>query len=150
MFADLLHFREDGRIDLFGGNAFLFPVEYVLKIEEKLDPNEIYSYAKKIPEKIIYILRQRGMKDLEMLDFLLELAEVFGMGSVQVPDFSQNKSSHEVIIKNANPNKLSCHHTRGYLATVFSDSLKKNFDCEETKCVSRGAENCVFILSSKS
>lgn len=149
MFADLLRFGEDGKIDLFNNAAFLFPSEYILKLEEHLQPNEIYLLAKKIPEPIISILVQRGMKDLERLDFLLELAEVFGMGSIQIPGFERENKKHEVLVKNATPNKVSCHHTRGYLATAFSTSLKKKFECQETKCVSTGAEQCVFVLSSE-
>lgn len=148
MFADLLNFGEDGKINLFNTAAFLFPSEFVLKLEEKLSIEELYSLSKKIPEPIIKILTQRKMNDLEKLDFLLELAEVLGMGNIQIPNFDQQKTIHEVIIKNSTANKVSCHHTRGYLATVFSDSLKKNFECQETKCVSKGDEHCLFILSS--
>ena len=149
MFADLLRFGESGRVDLFGNAAFLFPADYVHRLEEKITSEEVYSYSKKIPDKIISILRERGMKDLERLDFLLELAEVLGMGNVNVPSFDQTKKNHEVVIKNANSNKVSCHHTRGYLATVFSDCLKRKFECEETTCVSKGGENCTFVLLSK-
>ncbi len=149
MFADLLGFGEDGKINLFNGTAFLFPSDFVLKIEEHAQPDELYELAKKMPLPIIKILSDRKMKELERLDFLLELAEVFGMGSVNVPNFDQNQSTHEVMITNANSNKVSCHHTRGYLATVFSDSLKKNFECEETQCVSKGGKTCIFVLSVK-
>lgn len=149
MFADLLFFGEDGRINLFNSSAFLFPSEFILRIEEHLPPDEIYEFAKKMPLPIIKILSDRKMNELERLDFLLELAEVFGMGSINVLDFDQNKSTHEVIITNVNPNKVSCHHTRGYLASIFSDSLKRNFECDETQCVSKGGENCRFVLSSK-
>ena len=147
MFADLLRFGEDGKINLFDGSAFLFPSEYILKIEEHLQPEEIYELAKKIPLQVIKILTDRKMAELERLDFLLELAEVFGMGSISVPNFNQTNETYEVLIVNANKNKVSCHHTRGYMATVFSDSLKKNLKCEETQCISKGAENCKFVLS---
>lgn len=149
MFADLLNFGEDGRINLFNNSAFLFPSEFILKIEEHLSPDEIYELAKKMPIPIIKILSDRQMKEIERLDFLLQLAEVFGMGSINVPNFDQNKATHDVTITNANPNKISCHHTRGYLASIFSDSLKKNFECNEIECVSKGAEKCKFVLSSK-
>ncbi len=149
MFADLLRFREDGRIDLFNSAAFLFPSEFILKIEEHLPPEEIYVLAKKIPLPIIKILSDRKMKELERLDFLLQLAEVLGMGSISVPNFDQNNSTHEVSITNTNPNKVSCHHTRGYLASIFSDALKKTFECNEIQCVSQGAESCKFTLSVK-
>jgi predicted hydrocarbon binding protein len=149
MFADLLGFGEDGRINLFNTSAFLFPTEFILKIEERVSPDEIYELAKKMPLPIIKILTDRKMEELERLDFLLELAEVFGMGNISVPNFDQNKSTHEVVITNANPNKILCHHTRGYLASVFSDSLKKTFECNETQCVSKGGENCKFTLSPK-
>lgn len=149
MFADLLRFREDGRIDLFNNSAFLFPSEFILKIEERLSPSEIYELAKKIPLPIIKILSERQMKELERLDFLLQLAEVLGMGSISVPNFDRNKNTHEVIITNTNPNKVSCHHTRGYLASIFSDALTKIFECTETECVSQGMGNCKFTLSIK-
>ena len=149
MFADLLNFGEDGRINLFNGSAFLFPSEFVLKIEEHLSPDEIYELAKKMPLPIIKILSDRKMKELERLDFLLQLAEVFGMGSINVPNFDQSKITHEVTITNANHNKISCHHTRGYLSSIFSDSLKKSFECNETECVSKGAGKCKFVLSAK-
>ena len=149
MFADLLSFGEDGRISLFNNSAFLFPSDFILKLEEQLQPNEIYELAKKMPLPIIKVLSERKMKELERLDFLLELAEVFGVGSISVPNFDQTKLTHEVIISNSNPNKVSCHHTRGYLATVFSDSLSHNFECDETECVSRGGENCKFVLFTK-
>ena len=148
MFADLLRFGEDGKINLFDGSAFLFPSDYVLKIEEHLQPEEIYKLAKLMPLPIIKILTDRKMAELERLDFLLELAEVFGMGSISVPNFNQSNESHDVTIVNANKNKVSCHHTRGYLATVFSDALKKNLKCDETQCISKGAENCKFLLST--
>ena len=150
MFADLLRFREDGRIDLFNNAAFLLPSEFILKIEEQLSPEEIYQLAKKIPLPIMKILSERQMKDLERLDFLLQLAEVLGMGSINVPDFNQNSNIQIVTIKNANQNKVSCHHTRGYLASIFSDSLNRVFECEEVQCVSQGAESCKFTLSVKS
>ncbi len=149
MFADLLRFGEDGRINLFNNAAFLFPSEFILRIEERIPPDEIYKLAKKMPMPIIKILSDRKMAELERLNFLLELAEVFGMGTINVPNFDQTKSVQEVIVTNASPNKVSCHHTRGYLASVFSDSLKKNFECKETQCVSKGAENCKFTLSAK-
>ena len=149
MFADLLRFREDGRIDLFNNAAFLLPSEFILKIEEHLSPEEIYILAKKIPLPIIKILSDREMKELERLDFLLQLAEVLGMGSISVPNFDQSNAMHQVIITNTNPNKVSCHHTRGYLASIFSDALKKNFECEENQCVSRGADSCKFTISVK-
>lgn len=149
MFADLLRFGEDGRISLFNSSAFLFPSEYVLKIEEHLSSDDIYDLAKKMPLPIIKILSDRQMKGLERLDFMLQLAEVLGMGSIDVPNFEQGKATHEVNIINTNPNKISCHHTRGYLATIFSDSLTKNFECEEVSCVSKGAEKCSFVLSAK-
>ncbi len=148
MFADLLRFGEDGKINLFNNSAFLFPSDYVLKIEERLSPDEIYDLAKKIPEPIIKILIERQMKSLERLDFLLELAEVLGMGSIQIPNFDKDKKSHQVIIKNTDPNKVSCHHTRGYLASIFSDSLNKKFECQETQCISKDGESCVFILTN--
>ncbi len=149
MFADLLRFREDGRIDLFNNSAFLFPSEFILKIEEHLSPEEIYGLAKKIPLPIIKILSDRKMKELERLDFLLQLAEVLGMGSINVPNFDQNNSTHEVAITNTNPNKVSCHHTRGYLASIFSDALNRTFECTEIQCVSQGAEDCKFTLFVK-
>lgn len=149
MFADLLRFGEDGRINLFNSSAFLFPSDFILKIEEHLQPDEVYELAKKMPLPIIKILSDRKMDELERLDFLLELAEVFGMGSISVTNFDQDRSTQEVIIANANPNKVSCHHTRGYLASIFSDSLKKSFECAETDCVSKGAKSCRFVLSSK-
>ena len=89
------------------------------------------------------------MKDLERLDFMLELAEVLGMGQIQIPDFDQKKSKHEVVIKNSTTNNVSCHRTRGYLATIFSDSLKKKFECQEIKCASKGNEYCQFVLTSE-
>ncbi len=149
MFADLLRFGEDGRINLFNNSAFLFPSEFILKLEEHLQPKEIYELAKKMPLPIIKILSDRKMKELERLDFLLELAEVFGMGSISVPGFDQAKDTHDVTISNADTDKVSCHHTRGYLATVFSDSLKKNFECEETQCGSEIGKECRFILIIK-
>lgn len=149
MFADLLSFGEDGKVNIFNESAFLFPSEFILNLEEKLDPDEIYFNAKKIPIAIIKILNERKMGNLERLNFLLELAEVFGMGSINVSNFDQSKTTHDVIVTNANKNKVSCHHTRGYLATVFSDSLSKAFECKETQCVSEGAENCKFIVYIK-
>ncbi len=149
MFADLLRFGEDGRIALFNNYAFLFPSDYILKIEEKLSEQDIYELAKEMPLPIIKALTDRKMDELERLDFLIELAEVFGMGSISVPGFDQSKSSHEVVVANADPEKSSCNHTRGYLASIFSESLKKEFECEETECVSSGAESCRFVLSSK-
>lgn len=149
MFADLLRFGEDGKINLFNETAFLFPSEFVLKIEEKLEPDDIYELAKKMPESIIKILTERKMGEIEQLDFLLELAEVFGMGSISVPEFNQEKLVHEVIINNANANKVQCNHTRGYLAAIFSNSLKKTFECKELQCISNGSENCRFVLDLK-
>ncbi len=148
MFADLLRFGEDGKINLFDDTAFLLPSKYILKIEEQIAPDEIYELAKKIPLPIMRMLSDRKMRGLERLDFLLELAEVFGMGRIEVPDFDQNKKTHEVIITNISSNKISCHHTRGYLASIFSDSLNRNFECDEKECISKGDKTCRFILSS--
>ncbi len=149
MFADLLRFGEDGKINLFNSTAFLFPSEFILKIEESVPPDEIYELAKKIPLSILKILSDRKMGELERLDFMLELAEVFGMGNINVPNFDQKRSNHDVIITNSNQNKVPCHHTRGYLASIFSDALHKNFECIETECISNGAENCKFSLLAK-
>lgn len=149
MFADLLRFGEDGKINLFNNTAFLFPSDFILKIEECTPPDQLYELAKKMPLPIIKMLSDRKMNEIERLNFLLELAEVLGMGNVSVPNFDQNQNTQEVTITNANANKVSCHHTRGYLSSIFSDSLKKNFECDETQCVSKGAEKCIFILSIK-
>lgn len=149
MFADLLRFGEDGKINLFDSTAFLFPSEFILKMEEQIKPDQVYKFAKKIPVPILKILSDRKMDRLERLDFMLELAEVFGMGNINVPNFDQTKRTHEVIITNANHNKVSCNHTRGYLSTIFSDALNNNFECEETECVSKGFENCKFTISIK-
>ena len=64
--------------------------EFLLKMEEHLSPEEIYVLAKKIPLPIIKVLSDREMKELERLDFLLQLAEVLGMGSISVPNFDQS------------------------------------------------------------
>ncbi len=149
MFANLLTFGDEGKITLFEYPAFLFPSEYILKVEEIIEPNKIYELAKHIPMPIIKILTDRKMNELERLDFLLELAEVLGMGSINVPDFQKDNKVHKIIINNSTTNKISCNHTRGYLATVFSDSLKKDFECEEKECISKGNSQCVFILSIK-
>ena len=89
------------------------------------------------------------MENLEQLDFLLELAEVFGMGSINVLNFNQKDETHNIIIKNANKNKVSCHHTRGYLASIFSSTLNKTFECKENECISEGAEACKFTIYIK-
>lgn len=149
MFANLLNFGEDGRIELFNSTAFLFPSEFILKMEEYLQPEEIYTLAKHIPVPIAKVLTDRKMKDLERLDFLLELVEILGMGSLKIENFDQNSNTQKVIVSNSNPNKISCHHTRGYLANAFSSSLEKNFECEETECISKGGDKCVFMLSAK-
>ena len=149
MFANLLTFGEEGRINLFNNPAFLFPSDYILKLEETLEPNQIYELAKKMPQTIIKILTNRKMIELERLDFLLELAEVLGMGNINVPDFQKENNTHKIIINNSAKNKVSCHHTRGYLAAIFSDSLKKDFECEEIECISKGNTQCIFILSIK-
>ena len=149
MFANLLNFGENGNITLFNYPAFLFPSEFILKMEERLSPDEIYVLAKHIPAPIEKVLEERQMKDLERLDFLLELVEILGMGSLNIENFDKTSNTHKVIISNTNPNKISCNHTRGYLASAFSTSLEKNFECEETECVSTGSQKCVFILNAK-
>lgn len=149
MFADLLSFGEDGKINLFNGSAFLFPSEFIINLEEKLNPEDIYEFAKKMPIPIIKILCDRKMGDLERLDFLLELAEVFGMGSISIPNFDQKNNTHEVTVTNTEKNKVSCHHTRGYLATAFSSSLNKKFECKENECITTGSENCKFTIYIK-
>ncbi len=149
MFANLLNFGEDGRIELFNSTAFLFPSEFILKMEEYLKPEEIYDLAKHIPIPIEKVLTDRKMKDLERLDFLLELVEILGMGSLKIDNFDQTSDIQKVIVNNSNPNKISCHHTRGYLASAFSSSLNKNFECEETECISKGGEKCLFLLTAK-
>ena len=119
----------------------------MLKIEERLSEDEIYSLAKTIPLPVIKTLSERNMIPIQRLDFLLELAEVLGLGGISVPGFDQNNATHEVIINNVNPNKVTCNHTRGYLSTIFSDGLGKTFECNETECVSHGGSACHFVLS---
>ncbi len=150
MFADLLRFGEDGRINLFNSSAYLFPSDFILKMEEHLSPDEIYELAKKMPIPIIKILSDRKMNELERLDFLLELAEVLGMGSISVQNFDPGQDTQKVTVANSSPDKISCNHTRGYLASIFSDSLKKDFECKESECVSGGSsEKCIFVLTAK-
>lgn len=149
MFAELLKFDEDGEINLFSENAFLLPSKYIQKLEDKMKPEEIYAYGKEIPSPIIAFLRKRGMKDLELLDFLLELLEVLGTGRIEVKKFEREKKEYQLVIKNSPTNKTACHRTRGYLAAAFSQALNQNFKCTETKCVSKGAEFCEFLIAQE-
>lgn len=147
MFAELLRFSEDGKINLFSENAFLLPSKYILELEEKRTPDELYTAAQKIPEPIIEFLKGRGMKDIELLDFLLELIEVLGIGNIQVKKFDRDKQDYQLTIKNSSANKVKCHRTRGYLAAAFSQTLGQKLKCIESKCVSEGAESCEFTIS---
>jgi len=149
MFAELLKFSEDGKISLFAETAFLLPSKYVLELEEKRTPEELYTAAKKIPEPIIEFLKVKGMKDLELLDFLLELLEVLGTGNIQVKKFDRDKKDYQLIIKNSSANKVGCHRTSGYLATAFSQTLGQKLKCIESQCLSKGAESCEFIISQE-
>ncbi|MDO8647848.1 MAG: 4-vinyl reductase [Candidatus Diapherotrites archaeon] len=149
MFAELLRFSEDGKISLFAETAFLLPSEYILHLEEKSTPEELYLAAKKIPEPIITTLKEKGMKDIELLDFLLELLEVLGIGNIQVKKFDRNKKEYQLTINNSSTNKIKCHRTRGYLAAAFSQALGQELKCIESQCISEGANNCEFIIAQE-
>lgn len=87
------------------------------------------------------------MKSIEMLDFLLELAEVLGFGRIDVKKFDKDNDEYEICITNSSTNAITCHHTRGYLASSFSKSLEKNLECKEVTCRSKGAAECKFVLT---
>ena len=107
-------------------------------------------------KNIAELSKKIGKTDEGVIRTLQSLFEVYGLGKLEIINLDNDKkkvllrvidSSMAVAqLKKGKSKTPVCTLTAGVLAGIFSYILKKDVDCAEKKCISKGEETCEFLV----
>ncbi len=161
LFSRQLKF-EQGRLTIFDQRVLIVPVELILAIIEKCTVDRkferlIYDVMKESVYNFCKTLaKRRAVKPKEMVQILINLAEMNGYGKLELIKLDFEKREAVFHMRNL-PSELLTHDSKfrrkvvdrywaGMIAGGASWIFGEDVDATETRCVADGKESCEFVI----
>jgi len=157
MMARKLSFGEDGVAELLDNDVFLMYGSMLFHLQDKAGDDVSYDIGRELGHSIVDDIKKMGLSGTKMIDFIMDLLTMKGLGEFQVEKFDLKSKKGEVWVKNnivlreaekAKKKQVKNTFIEGLLAGVFSKNYGLEIACKEIACVSGSNKLCRFSLKT--
>ena len=148
-----------GSIELLNQKVSVFPVSVFSTIVEN-NPGaipDVYKATKQSAKLFASEIKKRHkFSGQQLKSWLKDIIEFAGWGEAEFVLYDEKsfrsifRVKESTVAKISNKKEPSDHALRGFFAGGGSDSLGKDLDCVETKCIAQGDKICEFFLAEAS
>ncbi len=168
MVLDFFHFANlarkgmirfgNGRIKVTSLRVLFVDIDTLKELEariralfgEQKGAYSVYQVAKGAGGRATRAHYQFSKKEgIELAQYMAKMASGAGWGRITIKDVFEDGGEvivHDSPFKRAEANGPGCDYLRGFLAGAASYIYRKQIECIEDKCVSKGDAECHFIL----
>ncbi len=155
MMARKLSFGADGKAELLDNDVFLMYGSMLLQLQDKAGEKISYEIGKEMGTSMIQDIRKMGLSGTKMIDFIMDLLTMKGLGEFTIEKFDLKTKKGEVWVKNGlllreaeKVNKKTVKNTfiEGLLSGVFSKNYDQDIACKEIARVMDNSKLCRFML----
>ncbi len=157
MMARKLRFGEDGVAELLDQDVFLMLGVMLYHLEDKAGGEVSHKIGKEIGFRIVEDIKKMGLSGTKMIDFVMDLLTMNGLGEFTVEKFNLKTKNGEVWVKNSliareaikmkNKN-INCNFIAGLLSGIFSKNFETEIACREIACINNNSKVCRFLLNT--
>ena len=153
--ARKLKFGEDGVAELLDQDIFLMYGAMLYHMEDKAGGEISHKIGKEIGFKVVDDIKKMGLTGTKMIDFVMDLLTMNGLGEFTVEKFDLKTKNGEVWVKNSliarearkmKNKKVNCNFIAGLLSGIFSKNYESEINCEEVACINKNSKICRFLL----
>ncbi|MCJ7450231.1 MAG: methanogen output domain 1-containing protein [Candidatus Nanohaloarchaeota archaeon QJJ-9] len=155
MMARKLDFGENGNAELLDDQVFLMDASMFSKIAENTGKEGAYKIGESVGKSLASNIRKTGISGTKMIEFMMDLLTMMGLGDFELHDFDIKEKKGEVRVKNSLPSRKSeekenagCQIIAGIVSGIFSQNYEKEFKVTEKGCILEGDDLCRFKIQS--
>ena len=157
MMARKLSFGEDGVAELLDNDVFLVYGSMLFHLQDKAGEDVSYTIGKELGHNIIEDIQKMGLSGTKMIDFVMDLLTMKGLGEFKVEKFDLKSKKGEVWVKNnlilreaqkAKKKVVKNPFIEGLLSGIFSKNYGEDIACKEIACAMDNNKLCRFTLKT--
>jgi hypothetical protein len=144
---------QEGRFEILGEHSMLLPIKSIVRMQYDNPDQTFFAIRDSTQEQFKAYLKKLQVHDDKIIDPLLHLFELYGIGKLSILDLNI-ETRHALVQVHDTPLVSEYEHGRepvcsvvcGFLSGMFSALFDAEVHATINKCKAKGQNYCEFII----